>query len=187
MSTRHHHSEDKLAEFACAGLREHRGARVLIGGLGLGFTLRSALQILGNDAQVTVAEIMKCVIQWNQNAKYPLGSDALADSRTIVLEGDVAQIIKENPKEFDSIILDIDNGAVAMSASDNQHLYSHDGIQAIKRALRPNGCLAIWSASEDPKFAKSMNKWGFDVQTEQVSAHTHGGGWHTLFIGRMRT
>jgi spermidine synthase len=186
MSTRHHHSEEKIAELACLPLQGVEGARVLIGGLGFGFTLRASLKLLPKDAEVTVAEIMDCVIKWNKVPAYGLSHDAIADQRTKLVHADVAKVIADNPKGFDTIILDIDNGATAMSASGNQKIYQSHGLQAARKAIRGKGCLAVWSAGEDPKFANQMEKCGFDVSVEKASAHLGGGGWNILYIGRAR-
>jgi spermidine synthase len=185
MSTWHHNSEEKISEFACAHLKKNKAARVLIGGLGFGFSLRAALAQLQPDALVYVAEIMECVIKWNSDEKLKLASDALADARTRLIHDDVAVVIAKNPGAYDAIILDIDNGTSAMSAEENKYLYQETGLYAARAALRPGGCLAVWSASADPPFAKLLKKCGFDVKVEKVSVHANGGGWHTLFIGRI--
>ncbi len=185
MSSRHHNSEEVIAELACAHILHKKGARVLIGGLGLGFTLRKTLACLGSDALVTVAEIMAAVVKWNQNPAYGLGHDALADRRTKIYEGDVAYLLARSTKAFDSIILDIDNGTSAMSAESNRDLYQETGLQIARAALKPGGCLAVWSASDDPPFKKRMSRAGFTVSAERAAQHKNGGGWHHLFIGRI--
>lgn len=185
MSTRHHNSEEKIAELGCAHISAKKGARVLIGGLGFGFTLRRTLELLGKDAKVVVAEIMPSVIAWNRNPEFKLAADCIADGRTKILETDVAQLIAKSPKAFDSIILDIDNGTSAFSTEMNKNLYREIGLELSKAALKPSGCLAIWSSHEDPPFAKLMTKVGFKVTIEKVQAHKTGGNWHTLFIGRV--
>ena len=186
MSTRHHNSEEKIAELGCAHVTTKRGARILIGGLGFGFTLRRSLAVLGKDASVVVAEIMPSVIKWNKNPDYKLAADCMADPRVRIVEADVATIIGEKAANFDSIILDIDNGTSAFSAEANKNLYRETGLLMAKAALKPGGCLAVWSSHEDPPFAKLMGRLGFDVKIEKVQAHQNGGNWHTLFIGRIR-
>lgn len=186
MSSRHHFSEEKIAEFACAHIRSKvPRAQLLIGGLGLGFTLRAALENLAKDASVVVAEIMPAVIQWNLNPIYKLGGEAMADPRVQIIEDDVAHVLSQSPGKFDSIILDIDNGTSAMSAEANRELYQSSGLYLAQSALKRGGCLAIWSASADPIFAKLMGKCGFKVTVEKAPAHSTGGGMHTLFIGRI--
>jgi spermidine synthase len=168
MSTRRHGSEEKLAELACAHLKGVRGARVLIGGLGFGFTLKAALGTLPKDAVVVVAEILAAVIAWNP---------AIDDPRVTIRNVDVAEIIREPGKGFDSIILDVDNGPVAMTTESNARLYGDEGLQLARAALRPNGCIAIWSAKPDPGFAKVMTRAGFTVDTQRCRSHT-------IFLGR---
>lgn len=185
MSTRHHASEETIAELACAHVRTKvPKARVLIGGLGLGYTLRTTLENVSKEATVVVAEIMPAVIKWNKVPEYNLGGDAMSDPRVTIFEGDVTQVLKDHPGYFDSIILDIDNGTSAMSVEANRHLYQMTGLSVARSALKGNGCLAIWSASADPIFAKLMGQCGFKVSVEKARAHPSGGGWHTLFIGR---
>jgi spermidine synthase len=184
MSSRQHHSEERLAELACAGLRERPRVRILIGGLGMGFTLRAALGRLAPDAAVMVAELMPAVIRWNQTPEYGLGADALADPRVRVVEGDVVDLLREGGRRFDSVILDVDNGARGLTAA-NDRLYSLAGLQRAAAALRPDGCLAVWSADDDPAFADRMGRAGFHVQVERATVHAGGGGWNTLFLGRL--
>jgi spermidine synthase len=183
MSTRRHHSEDKLAELACAPLRDVADARVLIGGLGLGFTLRAALEALGPGASVVVVEIIADVIEWNR--KYRLGHAALDDPRVDLRHDDVANVLRANPRMFDAIILDVDNGADALTTAGNARLYSVAGIGMAKAALRPSGCLAYWSASDDRKFERMLRGAGFAVEVVKVRAHSTSGGFYTLFIARI--
>src|SRR6188768_2002293 len=128
MSTRRHLSEDRLAEVACGALKETAGARVLVGGLGLGFTLRAALRELGSDAEVVVAELMAEVIEWNTNPSYNISTDAALDSRTRIVHDDVVNVLRDNAASFDAIMLDTDNGADGMLMSENARLYSRQGI-----------------------------------------------------------
>jgi len=168
MSTRRHGSEEKLAELACANLRGVRGSRVLIGGLGFGFTLRAALDALPKDATIIVAEILTAVVAWNP---------PINDQRAVVRNQDVAEVIRDPGTGFDAIILDVDNGPAPLTTESNAHLYSYQGLQEARAALRPNGCLAIWSAKPDPKFAKLMTRAGFKVDIHRARAHT-------IFLGR---
>jgi spermidine synthase len=185
MSSRQHHSEERLAELACAGLRERPRARVLIGGLGMGFTLRAALGRLATDAEVAVVELMPAVVRWNRTPDYALGADALADPRVAVIEGDVVDVLRASPGRFDAVILDVDNGASGLSVASNDRLYSLRGLQRAAAALRPGGCLAVWSADDDPAFADRLGRTGFAVTIERARVHAAGGGWTTLFLGRL--
>jgi spermidine synthase len=186
MSTRQHHSEEKLAELACAQIGKQSGdARVLIGGLGLGFTLRAALGALGSNATVVVVELMPAVIRWNQNPDYRLAADAMADPRVEVVAGDVVDVLKKSRGQFDAIILDVDNGASGLTAASNSRLYSTSGLAMIRSALRPDGCLAVWSADADPAFVERMGQAGFAVTVERARTHPTGGSWNSLFIGRV--
>lgn len=186
MSTRQHTSEEKLAELACAGLRERRGARVLVGGLGFGYTAKAALAAVGPDARVVIAELMEPVILWNRNPAYPLAASTLADPRVEVVSGDVADVLRARAGAFDAILLDVDNGPAALSSPRNAPLYGETGLAAVHSALRPAGCVGYWSAVEDPAFEKRMRKAGFAVEVESARSHRTGGSRHTLFLGRRR-
>jgi len=184
MSTRRHHSEDRLAELACASLQDVRGARVLIGGLGLGFTLKAALRMLAPDARIVVAELVAGVIEWNRNLDYDLASAALADARVELRHADVAHVIKESRGRFDAIMLDVDNGAQALTTAGNAQLYQGVGIFMAIAALRPGGRLAYWSAGGDATFEASLRHAGLTVETTRVRAHNTSGGLHTIFVAR---
>jgi spermidine synthase len=186
MSTRQHTSEEKLAELACAHVRGIRRARVLIGGLGFGFTLRAALGAVASDATVVVAEILGAVIAWNRNPELPLAADVLADPRVTVMQQDVVEVIREARESFDSIILDVDNGPAALSTEDNGRLYDFAGLRNARAALRPAGCLAIWSVAPDPDFEKLMARSGFRVEARRSRSHGSSGRWHTLLLGRKQ-
>jgi spermidine synthase len=185
MSTRQHASEERLAELACAHVEKKSGARVLIGGLGFGFTLAAALRALPPDAVVVVAELMDAVIAWNRNPAYGLAAELMADKRVEIHRADVARAISGSSGPFDAIILDVDNGPAALSMDANRGLYSQTGLRRLVAALRPGGCAAIWSATADPGFAKRMSDVGFSVKIERSRAHATSGGWHTLFLGRI--
>jgi spermidine synthase len=186
MSTRQHHSEEKLAELACGHIsQQSASARVLIGGLGLGFTLRAALEQLGPDATVVVVELMPAVIRWNENPAYKLAADAMADPRVEVVTGDVADVLKKSRGRFDAIMLDVDNGASGLTAASNSRLYSAAGLATIRAALKPDGCLAVWSADADPAFVQRMGEGGFAVTVERARTHPTGGSWNSLFLGRI--
>lgn len=184
MSTRQHASEERLAELGCAHVRATPGARVLIGGLGFGYTLKAALGMLHTDATVVVAEMLGAVIEWNRNPTFLLAADALADARVTVRQQDVAEIILQARAGFDSIVLDVDNGPAALSAEGNARLYSSAGLHSARAALRPAGCLALWSVAPDPAFEKLLVRAGFRVEVHRARSQGSSGGWHTIFLGR---
>ena len=184
MSTRRHFSEDALADLVCAPLRGTPGAQVLIGGLGLGFTLKAALRALAPDAHIVVAELVGKVIEWNRNADYPLAADALQDARVELRQGDVVRILRERPGAFDAIMLDVDNGADALTTAGNAALYRSSGIHLAVGALRPGGRVAYWSATEDRNFETMLQHAGLAVDVKRVRAHATSGAWHTLYVGR---
>jgi spermidine synthase len=184
MSTRRYHSEEKLAELVCLPYRHSERPRVLIGGLGLGFTLRAALLLLPPDASVVIVEIVEKVIEWNRNAEYPLGADALADERVDLRHDDVAAVLRRSRGEFDAIMLDVDNGAQALTTGSNARLYDESGVRNAVSALRPGGRLAYWSADEDPRFAAHLRRAGLSVESVRVRAHATSGGSHTLLLAR---
>jgi len=185
MSTRRHHSEDALAHAACAPLAETAGATVLVGGLGLGFTLRAALGALATDARVVVVEIVAEVIAWNMTAEWPLAREALIDPRVEVVRDDVAKVLAARPASFDAILLDVDNGAQALTDSGNAALYQARGIRAAMAALRPGGVLAYWSADDDRAFTRALRREGLVVTAEHVPAHATARRGHTLLVARL--
>jgi spermidine synthase len=187
MSTRHSHSEQQLGVVGCAELAQQRGARVLIGGLGLGFTLRATLATLQADAQVVVAELLPEVVTWNQNPAYPLASAELADPRTEVVLGDVAHVIEHSTARFDAILLDADNETTTMNTAGNSRLYQASGLAAVHRALTERGRAVYWSAGEDPQFAKRFASNGFDVEVQRVRRHPSSRASHYLILGRRKT
>jgi spermidine synthase len=182
MSTRRHASELRLGEVACRGLGAR--ARVLIGGLGLGFTLRGALAVLGPGAEVVVAELMPEVVAWNRNPAYPLAAAELADPRVSVAVADVFLVLgREGP--FDAIMLDADNGTTAMMTGGNRALYEARGLERVRAALGPKGSVVYWSAGPDPSFERALRAAGFEVRREEVRAWGSGGPRHVLIIGRL--
>lgn len=182
MNTRMHGSEDALAEIPCKKIAARPSARVLIGGLGMGFTLASALKCLGRDAEVLVVELVPGVIEWNHG---PLGAKAgrpLEDARTTLLNDDVANILRAKPNGFDAIMLDVDNGPEGLSHHSNNWLYSPEGLVVCAQALRPKGILAVWSATADRQFSNRLGKAGFKTEEVQVFAHGNRGTRHTIWI-----
>ncbi len=186
MNTRTHGSEDALAEIPCRKIAHRPQTRVLIGGLGMGFTLASALRHLGADAEVQVAELVPGVIEWNRG---PLGAKAgrpVDDPRTRIRLGDVADILKSEPQSFDAIMLDVDNGPEGLTRKSNSWLYSSAGLDTCASALRPNGQLAVWSASADQAFSQKLARAGFQAEEVQVFAHGNRGTRHTIWIAEKR-
>ena len=186
MSTRRHLSEDRLAEVACAPLRDTAGMRVLIGGLGLGFTLRAALRQLRDDAEVVVAELVPEVVAWNADPQYDLSADAMNDPRVSVVHDDVINVLRGNPGSFDAIMLDTDNGPDGMLMSENARLYAIRGIGVTVAALRSGGSVVYWSVGDDPKFARALRGVGLEVSTLRVRAHDTTGPMHTLYVAARR-
>jgi spermidine synthase len=187
MSTRRHRSEDRLAEVACAGLDAVAGARVLIGGLGLGFTLRAALRALAPDAEVVVSELVPEVIAWNTDPALDISVEALRDPRVRVLQEDVADVLRRHPATFDAIMLDTDNGPDGMLLAESARLYADRGVADTIAALRPGGTIAYWSAGEDPGFVRALRRAGLTVEAERVRAYDGGGPWHWLYVARPAT
>jgi spermidine synthase len=184
MNRRRHHSEEALAELACARPGAVDDARVLVGGLGIGFTLAAALRMVPQSAEVIVAELMPAVVDWNRG---PLGQCAgrpVEDCRTHLHVGDVADFVRRPAGKFDAILLDVDNGPEAMTAADNEWLYSSAGLRQVYEALRPEGVTAIWSARVDRRFTSQLKKAGFVVQLRTVRARPGKGSRHTIFIAR---
>lgn len=184
MSSRMHGSEEALAAVACGSLRTRRQPRVLVGGLGMGFTLRATLDLLPPDAAVTVAELVPAVVEWNRGPLAPLAGAPLDDARVRVEVGDVGRTLREHPGAFDAVLLDVDNGPESFTADANARLYDNAGVAAAYAALRPGGRLAVWSAWEDRKFEQRLRFHGFDVTVERVRARLKKGGpRHTIFTG----
>jgi len=185
MSSRMHGSEEALASFGCAHIRGAQEPRVLVGGLGMGFTLAATLALMPAGATVVVAELVPGVVEWNRG---PLGQEAgrpLVDPRAEVAVGDVLDTLKQRPGQFDAVLLDVDNGPDAFTTARNAALYADRGLSAIRAALRPGGVVAVWSAWEDRKFEQRLKANGFDVEVQRVRARLKKGGpRHTIFLGR---
>jgi len=185
MSSRMHGSEEALAAFACEGIRGLKQPCVLIGGLGMGFTLRATLDLLSPDAMVVVAEMVPAVVEWNRGALGPLAGHPLKDKRVRVQTGDVATTLRSGRGQFDAVLLDVDNGPAAFTASKNAGLYDKRGIAAARAALKTEGVLAVWAAKEDRYFEQRLREGGFDVQVQRVRGRLKKGGpRHTIFLGR---
>jgi spermidine synthase len=185
MGNRSHASEDKLAALGCDAQRGVPGARVLIGGLGMGFTVRAALRVLHDEARVDVAELVPAVVRWNRGPLAPLAGSPLEDPRVRVLERDVADVLKESTALYDAVLLDVDNGPAALTAPANVRLYDAAGLARTARALRPGGVLAVWSTSDDPKFTARLTRAGFTARTERAFASVGGTKRHVLWIAHL--
>lgn len=184
MNTRMHGSEDALAAIPCKQVASRAQARVLIGGLGMGFTLASALQHLGADAEVAVAELVPGVIAWNRGALGGKSGYPLNDPRTRIIQDDVARVLQAASQAYDAIMLDVDNGPEGLTSKGNDWLYSMAGLHQCARALRPKGVLAVWSSSADRAFSEKVRKAGFKGEAVQVYAHGNRGTRHTIWIAQ---
>lgn len=184
MNSRVHGSEDALAERVCERLATHSSPKVLIGGLGMGYTAAAALKNLGPEAQVVVAELVPAVVLWNQGPLAHLAGCPLEDSRVVVREIDVALLLKSDKHSYDAIVLDVDNGPDGLTRGDNNWLYSRAGLHAAHTALKPSGFLAVWSASPDPAFTRRLRQTGFSVEEVMVRARGRkGGSRHMIWLG----
>ena len=184
MSTRMSGSEEALATLTAQRLGRRKGQRWLIGGYGMGFTLRKALEVLPADAEVTVAELVPEIMEWAKGPMAELTAGGLADKRTRIHMGDVAEPIGAG--DWDAILLDVDNGPDALVRAQNQWLYEPGGLAIAKAALRPGGVLAIWSAGPDARFSKTLLHAGFRVEEQEVRGRANGKGPHH-FIWFART
>jgi spermidine synthase len=182
MSSRAHGSEERMAELAVRpGAR-----RVLVGGLGLGYTARAVLDRVGAEARVIVAEVVPAVVAWNRTHLAHLAGRPLDDARVTVVEEDVGRVVRAARERFDAILLDVDNGPQALTRPGNQSLYAETGLQTAKAALSRGGVLAVWSADRDEAFLRRLRKVGFTAESHDVPARGVGGGpKHTIFIGRV--
>jgi spermidine synthase len=184
MSTARHGSEEAMAE--AAGLQGlGASALVLVGGLGLGYTLRAVLDRVGPRAEVVVAEISPAVVRWNEGVLAPLAGRPLKDARVRLEVADVWRVLGGSAGRFDAILLDVDNGPGLALLPGNRRLYEPAGLAALRGALRPRGVLVIWSASGEPRFVLQLRRAGFDAATRTVPARRGGGGKHTLLVARV--
>jgi spermidine synthase len=184
MTSDSHGSEEKLAERGCAGLETLPLARVLVGGLGMGFTARAALSALRSDAAVDVVELVGAVVRWNRELIGHLADAPLLDPRVRVIEGDVADVIATARERYDAILLDVDNGPEAFTAPQNTQLYSRDGLRRARKALRPNGVLAVWSTFESRAFTARLRAADLQTRLVRVHANRHSNRLHSLWLGR---
>ncbi len=184
MNSRVHGSEEALAWHACQKIARRTRARVLIGGLGMGFTLRAALNELGGDAQVAVSELMPDVVQWNRDFLGHLAGSPLDDHRVTIHESDCTQIIKSAKGSYDAIMLDMDNGPKALMLKSNDRFYSPSGLTSAFAALRPKGVMTIWSSGPDEAFVRRLRQAGFDASEvrERGRGKIKKGAHHFIWV-----
>ena len=183
MSSRLSGSEEALATLACRRIEAAKSPHLLIGGLGMGFTLRAALAVLGSDARIMVAELVPAVIGWARGPMADIFGDSLDDPRASIREADVVDVIRSHDSAFDAILLDVDNGPEGLIRKANDALYDLKGLKAIRRALRPGGVLAVWSSGPNPLFSKRLGAAGFDVNEVAVRATTkRSGARHVIWF-----
>jgi spermidine synthase len=182
MSNRMHDSEEALAEHAIE--RADDPSSVLVGGLGLGYTLRAVLDLVEEEAVVTVAELVPELVDWNRKHLGVLTDHPLDDPRCRVVVGDVFDTVKRSPRTFDVILLDVDNGPQALAQAKNQRLYGDAGIRACHAALRPNGVLAVWSAGPNARYQRRLESFAFDVEVKSVAARVGSRARHVLFLAK---
>ena len=183
MNSRLSGSEEALATIACERIRDRKAPRILIGGLGMGFTLRAALAALGPAARIVVAELVPAVVAWARGPMAEVFADSLTDPRVSIREADVGHLIRSEASAFDAILLDVDNGPEGLTHKANDALYDLKGLSAARAALRPGGVLAVWSSTQNPKFTWRLGKAGFAVEEVRARANgSRGGARHVIWI-----
>ncbi len=183
MNSRLSGSEEALATLTCEPLKERARAKILIGGLGMGFTLRAALSALGPDAQIVVAELVPAVVAWAKGPMAEVFAGSLEDARVGIHEGDVGEAIRAGAARYDAILLDVDNGPGGLTRDSNDVLYAANGLRAAFRALRPGGVLAVWSSGPDAAFTKRLRTAGFTVEEKSVRAsRSRRGARHVIWL-----
>jgi spermidine synthase len=187
MSSRLSGSEEALATLACRRIEAVKAPHLLIGGLGMGFTLRAALAVLGPKARITVAELVPEVIAWARGPMAEIFGDSLVDQRASIVCADVIAVIQSHPSAFDAILLDVDNGPEGLIRKANDALYDFSGLTAIRRALKPGGVLAVWSSGPHPAFTRRLREAGFDVNEVAVRATTkRSGARHVIWFATRK-
>ena len=185
MSTRMRGSEEALAVMSCTRIAGAARPRMLIGGYGMGFTLRAALAKLPDDARVTVAEIVPEILAWARGPMAEVAAGCLDDRRVEIMQGDVVDVIANSPGGFDAILLDVDNGPDGIVRDANYRIYSKTGLGKARDALKPGGILAVWSAAPDHRFTMRLKESGFDVEVREVRARPNNKGpRHTIWFAR---
>jgi len=188
MSTRMRTSEEALATMTIERLEGVADPHLLVGGYGMGFTLRAALANVAGNARITVAELVPEIIEWARGPMAELTAGCLDDPRVRLVRGDVSEAILLAPELLDAILLDVDNGPDGLVRADNKRLYSKAGLHNARKALRPGGILAVWSADKDPKFRRRMEECHFEVEEVEVRARANGKGpRHVIWFGRTES
>ena len=182
MNSRLSGSEEGLAHLACKAVATIEQPRVLIGGLGMGFTLRAALASLGTQAQIVVVELIPAVVKWAEGPMMAIFRGSLDDPRVSVRVADVGDVIRSSSSAFDAILLDVDNGPEALSRNANDTLYGLKGLRAARAALRPGGVLAVWSSGLDASFVKRLRMSGFEVEEHKIRAGARRGARHIIWV-----
>lgn len=183
MSSRLFGSEEALATLTCFRLKDMKAPRLLIGGYGMGFTLRAALKVLGPKAKITVVELVPAIVAWARGPMAELSGDSLSDPRVEIIEGDVVKAIAGARGKYDAILLDVDNGPEGLTRKSNDALYDLKGLRAAHAALSPGGVLAVWSSFPYDKFTALLGKAGFNAQEIKIRATgTRGGARHVIWL-----
>lgn len=182
MGSRNHGSEDALGKLACQPVLGKTAPHVLIGGLGLGYTLRAALDVLPADAKVDIIELVADVIRWNETVLGHLANHPLRDPRVTLIHADVADVLAAAAQKYDAVILDVDNGPDALTQDSNVALYRLKGLQMIYQALRTGGLLAVWSGFPSKTFTAWLGKAGFAARCETIRSQFRGGMRHYIWF-----
>lgn len=182
MNSRLSGSEEALARLSCERIGARPSAHIMIGGLGMGFTLRAALAALPATARVTVAELVPAVVRWARGPMAELFDDCLDDPRVTIWEGDVGTLIRSSPAAYDAVLLDVDNGPEGLTRRANDALYDVSGLARARGSLRPGGMLAVWSSARDAAFTKRLKQAGFAVEEVKVRANNKRGARHTIWL-----
>ncbi len=189
MNSRVHGSEEALAEITIDKIGKRKKIHILIGGLGMGFTLRAALDALPADATITIGELSPAVVKWNKETLSHLANSPLNDPRVKLVVGDVRKVINDASSKFDAIILDVDNGPEGLTAEENSLLYSRRGLKSSQKALKQGGILSVWSSGPSEVFTDRLKKLKYEVDEQWVRERgkNHGGGKHTLWFAKKRS
>lgn len=183
MNSRLSGSEEALATIACERIRARARPQILIGGLGMGFTLRAALAVLGTEARIIVAELVPAVVTWARGPMRQVFGNSLTDPRVSIRKEDVSHLIRSSRSTYDAILLDVDNGPEGLTRKANDVLYDLEGLRAAYASLRSGGVLAVWSSGPDQDFTRRLRKSGFDVDEVRLRANgTRGGARHVIWI-----
>jgi spermidine synthase len=184
MNSRLSGSEEAMASLAIDALGERQAPHWLIGGLGMGFTLRAALSLLSPEAKVTVVELVPAIIAWARGPLAEVFGESLTDPRVAIVEADICDAVGSARSTYDAILLDVDNGPDGLTRDSNDWLYGRVGLERARLALKPAGVIAVWSASSDAAFGRRMTDAGFATETHRVRAGRGKGAHHTIWIGQ---